>query len=409
MRSPALFLVLAGACGGGPAPAPPADGRSPDQGGETAGGGDLAGEWTTKGLAAYREGNVDRAKGAFDRALTLAPDDARAKVGMSLVHMARLEFALAARRLEGVDDPSAPPLRVMAAWLGGDLPTACAAAAELGGGRGAQGLVASLCREPPSQPYRLEGAQQASLPLATNSPLPLVVATVDGRTARLLVDTGAAETILDREFAGAGETKWIRELGLSTISMHDVPAFVRDLAPLSRGLQTDVDGILGLEVLRRLFTTLDYGEGWMLLRRDRSDAGPDATSVPFHLFMGRYLSIPLGLEGRPPVPALVANGGTFAVGLTDTALRATGRDPDALTREPDGMARYGLRSVEIGTLSVTDVPAVHPVFPTQVIEDSKVDFGAVISQQLLAGFRITLDPERRVMAFEPGPEQPPGE
>ena len=125
-----------------------------------------------------------------------------------------------------------------------------------------------------------------------------------------------------------------------------------------------------------------------------------ATDVPFHVFRGRYLSVPLAVEGGAPAPFLVASGGTFAVALSDDALVASGRDPSGLRREADGMARYGIRSIGIGAVTVTDVPAVHGVFPQMAADDAGVDFAGVVSQQLLAGFKVTMDPGRRVLSFE---------
>jgi len=396
-----LLLLLLSACG---ATHPPSAVGSVSPGATSAPSG-LGAEWITKGEAAYRAGNVDRASGAFERALRLAPDDERAKVGMALVEMARTDFPAAAHRTEGLGGDGAA-IHLQAAWLAGDLAKARAAAKALPSVRGLNALIAALAAEESRHPYaRGDGAPIGSMPLASDAPLPVVEVRIDGRPARLLVDTGAIETILDRSFAGAGDTKWISELALGSFVLKDVPAFVRDLSPLARSLQTELDGIVGVEVLRRTHATLDYVEGWLVVHADPAAPERGATDVPFHVFRGRYLSMPVAIEGHEPAPFLVASGGTFAVALSDDALRASGRDPASLRREADGLARYAISRLTIGTLTVSEIPAVHGVFPRSASDDAGVDFAGVVSQQLLAGFKVTIDAGRRVLEWSSPPEE----
>jgi hypothetical protein len=130
----------------------------------------------------------------------------------------------------------------------------------------------------------------------TNHPLPVVPALINGRSANLMLDTGAGETVLDARFAvdvgvrlggqeqrtfGGGMPAWVtyghaKELLLGDLGVLDVPVHVIDMPPGLAGWFPDlpIHGILGTGVFSRFRTTLDYRSG--CLRLESSDKTRDS-------------------------------------------------------------------------------------------------------------------------------------
>jgi len=161
--------------------------------------------------------------------------------------------------------------------------------------------------------------------------------------------------------------------------------------------------VLGMQILTRLNATIDYPAGWLALRADAPDVQPGAgTRVPYFLIDGQYLTVRARANEAPEGAFLVSGGGTFAVALSDEGYRATGGDPASLTREGDGFARYALDKLRLGALEVSEIPAVHFVFPERLVTETGVHYAGVLSHAFLAQWRISIDSAARTLIFERG-------
>jgi hypothetical protein len=416
-----LVLSLCTACGNGSGGAgggagTTGAGASGGTGGETDGDGDgaaggaggLAARWTGRGERSYAEGDFVRAAEAFDRALQADESMPRARAGKARTLVTLGKAAEAAALLEGVDDPAARALRATALYLADDPAAASlleALAPEKGLAKEALAVVRALRGR---RAHRVDG-RRTSIPLLTQLPLPAVPAAADGVSLHMLVDTGAFATVLDRAVARRlrieGSAGVIGQLDLEGIAVHDVPVVVRDLTDLSRGLGGSVTGVIGMQLLSRLHATIDYPSGWLLLRADAPDVEAGAgTRLPYFLVDGQYLTVRGRANDAPEGAYLVSGGGTFAVALSDDGLRAAGRDAGALTREGDGFARYALARLRLGSLEITEIPAVHFVFPERLSTETGVRFQGVLSHAFLAQWRVTFDSEAHTMVLERGGE-----
>ena len=119
-------------------------------------------------------------------------------------------------------------------------------------------------------------AETVTLPFRSEDGLLIVRLFVNGRSANLILDTGAESTFLSPEAAGMSNTVGVNRLrsnaqiakGMSrsaAISLTEKstiftqPVIVVDLNELNRKLGCKCDGILGQDVLRRFHAfTIDY-------------------------------------------------------------------------------------------------------------------------------------------------------
>lgn len=409
--APIIFFAACGATSTTAGPRGPSSGAAA---GEPASseeqGGALAARWTGRGEAAWSAGDLAKASAAFDRALQADGSLVRARIGKARALLAESDPAAAAEMLSGLDDASARTLRAQALFHG-SLPGAAGALEELAPTKGFAHSALVLTRALRSRrPLQVEG-RRAAIPLLTDLPLPAVPAIADGAMTRMLVDTGAFETVVDRTIASrlgfeAGHGV-IASLALGSLVVRNVPAVSRDLSGLGRSLGAPVTGVVGMRLLALLHATIDYPSGWLVLGTQGPDLRPagDGVRVPYWLVDGQFLTVRARADEAPEGAYLVSGGGTFAVALSDEGLRSTGRRPEGLEREADGFARYALSKLRVGRLEVSEVPAIHFVFPERLVAETGVHYAGVLSHAFLAQWRVSVDSDHRALVFEQGGEE----
>lgn len=230
----------------------------------------------------------------------------------------------------------------------------------------------------------------------------LVDVKINGHPASLVVDTGAAQTVLSPRIAvaaqvsltssrlivqhGGGEVPvymgWVQELELRDLKVQGLPVLVSGKQPVLKLLGLPVwslDGLLGMETLQRLAFTLDYGRGIVIFRRESPSI--QAPSAPLRLLQDRG---PGDIEqARPIVDCLLEGSGPFPCWL-DTGTSAPVLVPPEVWEMLglEGQKRTRLR-IRLGEIELTDVPAVRARY-------SYIMIGSNIFQA--QGFkRLTLD------------------
>jgi predicted aspartyl protease len=144
-------------------------------------------------------------------------------------------------------------------------------------------------------PNEIQGeAKSTVLKFVVTDPLPLVRVRVNGKEdAIFLIDTGAAEVILDPEFAkqvgakefgseegsfaGGKTAKFghgrIDSLTLGDFTIHNVPVHLLNTRRFSAAFGDNrVDGIIGTVLFYHFLATLDYPQGQLVLRRNTKEA-----------------------------------------------------------------------------------------------------------------------------------------
>src|SRR5262249_7638646 len=171
---------------------------------------------------------------------------------------------------------------------------------------GAEATASKLSYLSSRRPYQLDGPRSVRVTLVATDPLPLVAARVNGSApANFLIDTGASEVILDRDFArevgatefgastgtfaadqksavieAAVESIVIGEGRVSGVPVHLLPT--RRFSGLYPGKR--VDGVIGTRFLYLFAATVDYPKGELELSQPKGadlPREPAGIDVPF--------------------------------------------------------------------------------------------------------------------------------
>ncbi len=106
----------------------------------------------------------------------------------------------------------------------------------------------------------------------------------------------------------------VRQIGIGDITIRNVPVYIRKF----HGSTTTVDGYIGLSLISKFLTTIDYGENSFLLtkKEDATRAFNEKAdlSLPLRLTSSGFLSGEVQLEGIvPPLNFIVDTGASISV------------------------------------------------------------------------------------------------
>jgi hypothetical protein len=211
---------------------------------------------------------LDDAQKWLEKAVTLKPDDADAKVMLAEVFYRRDDFQKAAASLKGVDVSSNKLIIEQYPTLN----------------------VAKLESFKGQTPYELHGnGTSTRLKFVRTDPLPVVNVRVNGGDeVTFFIDTGGSEVALDTEFAkelgvpqfGAVQGTFsggqhakvqlgrIESLTVGDWTVKNVPTAMLPLRQLSEGLGVkQINGIIGTTLFYHFLATMDYPRGELVLRR----------------------------------------------------------------------------------------------------------------------------------------------
>jgi clan AA aspartic protease (TIGR02281 family) len=281
----------------------------------------------------------------------------------------------------------------------------------------------SACRSEPNLPTADDPAAVATLPMQLDGAHASVEVTVNGKSVRMLLDTGADQIVLTSDAA--------RRLGLPVRSTATpgsgaagtYSASVTTIADLSAGAihhrkltayvvpvpeEFIYDGVLGTPFFAPLLTTLDYQQRAVTLRSHGSfELLPDDTQVPIRLESGKLLVLAsaAGVTGWFSVDTGAGNALTFFTPTVKQYGLRNAFSPSVHTItgvSPGGYTR--------GTLvRVPDVTIGPYVLNQIVVELSEAEQG-FFANSLYAGnlggelwrrFKVTLDYPGGRMALTP--------
>jgi predicted aspartyl protease len=258
------------------------------------------------------------------------------------------------------------------------------------------------------EPYEISGTGEARIPFLTLDPLPTVSASVNGRQARFVLDTGATfglsaamakeagvrvvATVMVLSPSGPvpGYIGVVDSLRLGGIEVRNVPVMWEEASLVDA--PGDAVGVLGTTIFYHFLTTMDYaGRELRLGPRKAGTAGPAAVPMwlaPDHFVFARGT---IGHSGQGLV--LLDTGGTgLGVVLTRTQAAQAGIAPDL--GKPGtylGVPGYPCTAARItlGPVARSDIPgAVGPYRPP-------ADFGfgdlGTLSHEFFKPLSVTFD------------------
>jgi predicted aspartyl protease len=206
-----------------------------------------------------------------------------------------------------------------------------------------------------------------------------VKAEVNGVPASLLIDTGASRTLLFPRLASRARVGLapvraearlldeavpfnlgeLRELRVGTLSMKNFQVFVarKQLLRAPHGIDPEpMDGMLGLDFLRRFAVTLDYGRRKVFLRREAAPTTDGTASAPLGV---RKSWGPFGLTGWTPRLECRLDGAGPHECIFDSGASSEGVVVPRETWARLGFGREEERRIRLslGSIELTDVPA----------------------------------------------------
>jgi hypothetical protein len=259
---------------------------------------DKANQWFKRAADEFKALDLAEASDSISKAIAGAPGDHEIMLLAARIHLASLDFKAAAKDLEGIESSEAAALRARAYWYSDDLPKA------------SENIVHALedpqFKDPWAKPIReLAGTQgtgrkpfnikdssarviEMRMPRDLGSLL-VVPIEIDGQLSVAILDTGVPEVILDqkaRSSPGWVSIKFASADGQRSMEFRDVPAFVQDLSPFTKGQQVPIGAIIGMNFLRRLHLTIDRLADQLVLRREDPPPPPTMTKIPTTYFNG---------------------------------------------------------------------------------------------------------------------------
>lgn len=380
------------------------------------------------GVALLRLGRSDEAERVFRRSLAIAPGSAAARAGLGKRALFAGRLAEAESLLAGLDDPDAARDRFAARLRRGDYRGA-AAIAEEAGEAGRAPLLEALAEAPC---YRIGGRPEAVVPWTRSWPVPLVRVRLNGQSVLMALDTGAEDLILDESAArrcgvrllpsrhltfwngsrAAVRNALVERLEIGGIRVERVPAGTLPLGGWSIELNPHAErvaGVIGLELLRRFTTVLDYRRSRLELSA-RPAAAPGAARVPFEIWGAAELTVHGSLAGGRRM-AMVVQTGVPGCGVAAPAevFEELGIKPGVLSRLVRGAGSWlrgrpwtqvTVPSVSLGAVVADRVPGWQGGLDSAELWRHGVRRDALLSHDFFRGRRVTFDWEGQALLVE---------
>ena len=256
-------------------------------------------------------------------------------------------------------------------------------------------------------------AQPANHSYSPSSEVILIAATVDGHPANLLLDTGSERSFLDSRFAarlqifpsgvesvllpyGKKEVDRIRigDLGLDAVHLRDLEVLSGDLGATSLAVGVPVDGIFGIDLLRRFIVRIDFPSGSAKLVAN-SAMPPGEICVRLHHIENRYF-VPLKVQGTSV--NLLLDTGSNASSVSSQSWSNITKYWQAQSMV-DGVRSSGgsgtAKFVLIPTINIGDAKAIN--IPLRVQSQTRdglfadAGFDGLLGTDVLRQFIVTLD------------------
>jgi predicted aspartyl protease len=276
----------------------------------------------------------------------------------------------------------------------------------------------------------------ASLParieFLRTDPLPILAITLpDGKRHHFVLDTGAAETIIDPSLAGAlhiaedpmlqtgtfagGKTApfatgMLASLTLGPVTLSHLPVQVLSTNSFKAAVDdASIEGVLGVDVLRHFSVTIDYPGGALLLDRPGAPLPPNATTMPMWIAGDHFILAAGALNGAPQLALIdtgLAGGGCTAPESTLKAASVAltiGTETGYGAGGPVAARAFTARSISLGPITRPDIPCFAGVFPPSLETATGARIGLLISHDFLRPYRVHLNFQQMRLAIARSP------
>jgi predicted aspartyl protease len=392
--------------------------------------------------ALYRSGHFAEAEKAY--AQVVAADSGNGRAALRLGELALLgnRFDQAERRLKealelGVDDRQAKSFLAECYYRQDRFAEAAPLYRQID-----RAAVADQLESLSSvTPYEVAGdARVTRVTFEQTDPLPIVKARINGgEEVHLLIDTGAAELMLDAKFverigarqfdpptmatfAGGRQMPvhhgTIESIQLGDFTIKNVPVAIKEArrGPFAKRVQ----GIIGTVLLYHFYSTLDYPAGELVLRRRTPEmrAALDAEVADSK----RTYAVPFWMAKKHSLVAWgTVNDTASCLMHVDTGMAGGGFDCHESVRKEAGIdltgqptfqgmggggpvevTPYTIDRIALGEARQSGIQALFGAMPPSMEYAMGFRIGALVSHGFFRPYALTLDFERMQMHLRPG-------
>lgn len=279
--------------------------------------------------------------------------------------------------------------------------------------------------------YTIAGSDKTTVPIRVTGNRPMLSLSVNNRPEPLsfVLDTGSGISVISEQTAkrlkirpitrggfakgigGDGRFEivygFLREVKIGNIIIRNVPVYIRRFH--SEGQV--VDGYIGLSLISKFITTLDYGAETFSLSRstEASTAVDESIALPLRLTSSGFLSGQVQLEGvEAPLNFIVDTGASVSV-ISDEVASLDAVSPHVTDQKmrvigsagvTEGVKSFQLPSLSFGTHSQKDITAI--ALDLNIInEASGFQQAGILGGNFLKNFRMTFDFRNSRVTFFP--------
>jgi len=280
--------------------------------------------------------------------------------------------------------------------------------------------------------YTTTGASDTSVPLQVIGNRPLIELRVNDRAEPLkfVLDTGSGISVISEKTAkhlsiepitrggfakgigGNGRFEivygFLKEVDIGDINIRNVPVYIRKF----HNDGDDIDGYIGLSLISKFLTTIDYGTLTFSLTKKDSDVAANSAagvSLPLRLTSSGFLSGEVQLEGiEEPLNFIVDTGASVSV-ISDDVANSQGISSFAKAEKmrvigsagiTDGVSAFLLPRVSFGTHSRKSITAIALDLDT-INEASGFEQAGILGGNFLRNYRMTFDFKNSKVTFVP--------
>lgn len=280
--------------------------------------------------------------------------------------------------------------------------------------------------------YTTAGASSTSVPVSLVGNRPVIKLRINNRREPLnfVLDTGSGISVISDETAkllnvdpitkggfakgigGNGKFEivygFVREVEIGDVEIRNVPVYIRRFHSDAH----KVDGYIGLSLISKFLTTLDYGTLTFELTRTSEllRSGQDnSISLPLRLTSSGFLSGEVQLGGvETPLNFIVDTGASVSV-ISDEVASLEAISPFANQEKmrvigsagvTDGVTSFRLPSVSFGSHSRKDITAI-ALDLDMINEASGFQQAGILGGNFLRNYRMTFDFKNSKVTFLP--------
>ena len=279
--------------------------------------------------------------------------------------------------------------------------------------------------------YKLEGEEETSVSFSLTNDRPVIRLRINKEKEffNFVLDTGSGISVISNETAKklglrpiarggkaraiGGEGKFeivygfLRDVGIGGVKIKNVPVYIREF----HSKNEKIDGYIGLSLISKFLTTIDYGNSQFSLKKTSAAASAEENSLylPLRITSGGYLSGEVQLEGiEAPLNFIVDTGASISVISDELAetkelsrfLRAEKMRVVGAAGVTEDVPSFLLPRVTFGKHSRESIKAI--ALDLDVInETAGFEQRGILGGNFLKNYRLTFDFANSKVIFDP--------